>query len=164
MEYNKIQKNLEDHIQYYSMDGVDSIKWGEYGRLENVYKNNFLRKELSERASYMHKWMHNIGKEVYHSVRNFNYALVDTFSELDVLNRRYFDTSYSTILTQEMFNEICVKYCQYQVERLTEELVERQITCNSTSKMTNLVFEWNLENKQELIKIFKKLINFAEKE
>jgi hypothetical protein len=47
---------------------------------------------------------------------------------------------------------------EYQVKRLTEELLERSITSNSTSKISNLVFEWNLECKQELIKIFKNLI------
>jgi len=32
-----------------------------------------------------------------------------------------------------------------------------ELTSNSTSKITNLVFEWNLECKQELIKMFKNL-------
>ena len=102
--------------------------------------------------------MHNIGKEVYHSERSFNYVLVDKFEEIDYLNQKYFNTSYSSVFTQEMFDELCVKYMEYQVKRLTEELLERSITSKSTCKMSNLVFEWNLECKQELIKIFKKLI------
>jgi hypothetical protein len=159
MEYNKLQNSLQDYIDYYSVSGIESIKWNEYNRLENIYRNNYLTQELKERASYLHKWMHNIGKEVYHSNKNFNYALVDNFeTDIDFFNKKYFDTTCFSIFTREMFDELCVKYCKYQVKRLTEELTERSITSNSTSKISNLVFEWNLECKQELIKIFKKLI------
>jgi hypothetical protein len=158
MEYNKIQNKLQDFVDFYSRSGADSIKWDEYGRLETVYKNNSLVQDLKDRASYLHTWMHNIGKEVYESDRSFNYTLVEKFSELDFLNQKYFDTSHSLTFTQEMFNELCVKYMEYQVERLTKQLLENSITSNSTCKMLNLVFEWNLECKQELIKIFKNLI------
>jgi hypothetical protein len=158
MEYNKIQNSLQDHINYYSMSGVETIKWNEYSRLENVYKNNSLAEDLKGRAKYLHKWMHNIGKQVYKSSKNFNYAVVDTFTDLDSLNQHYFNTEESFIFTEELFNKLCVDYIQYQIDRLSEELVERSITSNSTSKISNLVFEWNLECKQELIKIFKKLL------
>jgi hypothetical protein len=160
MEYNKLQNSLQDYIDYYSASGIESIKWHEYNKLENTYRNNYLTQELKERAKYLHKWMHNIGKGVYHSNRNFNYALVDNFeTDVDFFNKKYFDTTCFSIFTREMFDELCVKYCEYQVQRLTEELTERSITSNSTSKISNLVFEWNLECKQELIKIFKKLID-----
>jgi hypothetical protein len=155
---NNFQNKLQSYIDHFSMIGIEFIKWDEYVRLEPIYKNNFILNELNERASYMHKWMHNIGKEVYHSKRNFNYALVENFeTDVDFFNKPYFDTSFSSILTQEMFDEFCLKYIKYQVERLTKELVEKIIVCNSTSKINNLVFEWNLECKQELIKIFKEL-------
>lgn len=158
MEYNKLQNSLQDYIDYYSASGIESIKWNEYNRLENIYRNNYLTQDLKERAAYLHKWMHNIGKEVYHSNRNFNYALVDNFeTDVDFFNKKYFDTTSFSIFTREMFDELCVEYCKYQVQRLTEDLTERSITSNSTSKMLNLVFEWNLECKQELIKIFKDL-------
>jgi hypothetical protein len=123
------------------------------------FGKSLVAQELKERASYLHKWMHNIGKEVYLSNKNFNYALVDNFEvDVDFFNKKYFDTSFSSVFTREMFDELCVKYCKYQVKRLIEDLTERSITSNSTSKMSNLVFEWNLECKQELLKIFKKLI------
>lgn len=158
MEYNKIQNRLQDFINYYERSGVETIKWNEYRNLEEVYKNNSLVKDLKARAEYLHKWMHNIGKEAYLSREGWNYTLVDSFSELDHLNKTGFDNSYSTIFTKEMFDKLCIDYITYQVERLTEQLVEREITSNSTSKITNLIFEWNLECKQELIKIFKKLL------
>ena len=157
MGYNKIQNRLQDLISFYERSGQDNIKWNEYKQLENVYKNNGLIQELKDRASYLHTWMHNIGKEVYHSRDSFNYILVDKFLETDVLNRNYFDNSFSTVFTQEMFDELCIEYCKYQVERLTKDLIKNSITSNSTCKISNLVFEWNLECKQELIKIFTNL-------
>lgn len=157
-KYNEIQNELQSYVKFYSRSGADSIKWDEYGRLETIYKNNSLVQDLKDRASYLHTWMHNIGKEVFESNDSFNYCLVEKFSELDYLNQKYFDTSHSLTFTEDMFDELCVKYMEYQIKRLTEQLLENSITSNSTSKISNLVFEWNLECKQELIKIFKKLI------
>lgn len=158
MEYNKIQNSLQDFITFYERSGVETIKWNEYRNLEEVYKNNKLAEDLKARAEYLHKWMHNIGKDVYISNKSFNYALVDKFSEMDFLNQKYFDTTKSIEFTKEVFDRLCFDYMTYQVERLTEQLIEREITSNSTSKITNLVFEWDLECKQELIKMFKELL------
>lgn len=155
MEYNKIQNRLQDFINYYERIGQDSIKWDEYTQLGRIYKNNYLAENLKERAKYLHEWMHNIGKEVYLSHKSFNYALVDKFSEMDSLNQKYFDTTKSIEFTKEVFDRLCFDYITYQVERLTEQLIERELTSNSTSKINNLVFEWDLECKQELIKSFK---------
>jgi hypothetical protein len=158
MEYNKIQNDLQYHIDFYGRRVVNSIKWDEYKNLENAYKNNFLKIALEERASYLHKWMHNIGKEVYISKKSFNYAIVDTFeTEINSLNQKYFDTTKSIVFTQNVFDKLCFDYCEFQVQRLIEELTEKSITINSTSKITNLVFEWCLECKQELIQIFKEI-------
>ena len=158
MENNTLQKNLQDYISFYERIGVTSIEWDNYSALEKVYKNNFIRNELKGRAGYLHEWMHNIGKEVYISNKKFNYALVKNFTEKDFLNQRYFDTSKSIEFTKDVFDRLCFDYIQYQINRLIEQLTEREITSNSTSKISNLVFEWQLECKQELIKIFKELI------
>ena len=158
MEYNNIQNKLQEYITFYERDGVTSVEWGNYYALERVYKNNSLVAQLKDKAEYLHECVHNIGKEVYKSYESFNYTLVDTFEDLDFLNQKYFNTNFSTVFTQQMFDKLCVDYMQYQVKRLTEDLLERSITSNSTSKISNLVFEWQLECKQELIKIFKNLI------
>ena len=158
MEYNKIQNRLQDFINYYERSGEDSIKWNEYRNLEEVYKNNSLVKDLKARAEYLHKWMHNIGKEVYLSREGWNYTLAESFEQLDFINKSVFDTTKSIEFTKEIFDRLSFDYITYQVGRLTEQLIEREITSNSTSKITNLVFEWNLECKQELIKSFKNLL------
>lgn len=157
MKYNKIQEKLESYIAFHERRGQGSIKWYEYTHLCWIYKDNYLAEKLKERAKYLYEWMHNIGKEVYLSHKSFNYALVEEFSEIDSLNQKYFDATKSITFTQEVFDRLCFDYCEYQVKILTEELLERGITSNSTCKMSNLVFEWNLECKQELIKMFKDL-------
>lgn len=157
MEYNKTQNRLQECISFYERSDEDSIKWNEYRHLESVYKNNYLVKYLKARAEYLHKWMHCIGKDVHLSKSGWNYILVDEFSKMDSLNQRGFDSNSSIEFTQGVFDRLCFDYCNYQVERLIEDLLERSITSNSTCKMSNLVFEWNLECTQELIKMFKDL-------
>lgn len=159
MEYNKTQIRLEEYISFYKRTGQHSVKWDEYRELEIVYKNNYLAEELEARAIFLHQWMFDIGKQVFKSNENFNYVTVNTFSKLDSLNQKYFDTSKSIEFTKELFDKLCFDYCNYQVKRFTEELLEKSITSNSTCKMSNLIFEWQLECKQELIKIFKELCN-----
>lgn len=159
MGYNKIQNKLQDYVNFYEKSGQNSIKWNEYTQLGWIYNNNYLAEKLKERLKYLHEWMHNIGKEVYLSREKWNYALVDKFSQMGHLNQKYFDTTKSITFTQELFDKLCFNYCEYQVKRLTEELTERSITSNSTCKMSNLVFEWSLGCKQELIKMFKDLSN-----
>lgn len=68
------------------------------------------------------------------SREGWNYTLVDSFSELNHLNQNVFDNNYSTIFTKEMFDKLCVDYVTYQVERLIGQLIEREITSNSTLK------------------------------
>lgn len=159
MEYNKIQNLIQAQIDHYERSGQVSINWDEYSQLEKIYENNYLVEKLKERAKYLHKWMYNIGKEVYLSHNSFHYALVDKFSEMDSLNKRCFDESKSIVFTQEVFNRLCFDYCSYQVKRLTEELIEGSITLNSSSKIENIVFEWKLECKQKLIKIFQSTLD-----
>lgn len=158
IEYNEIQNELKSFINYYEKSTIETIKWDEYRQLEKIYKNNYLVEELKARAGYLHKWMHNIGEEVYTSFKSFNYFLVDSFNEVDIYNRNNFDTSYSMTFTQAMFDKLCVDYFEYQVKRTIEDLTERTITSNSTCKISNLVFEWRLECNQNLLSIFKKLI------
>lgn len=158
MEYNNYQTKLADYISFYERNQTTSIKWDKYNQLESVYKNNAMLEELKARAGYLHKWMCDIGKEVYSHSKRFNYTLASDFDNLDWVNQRGFDTTKSITFTQEVFDRFCFDYLEYQVKRFTEELTERSITSNSTSKISNLVFEWNLECKQELLKIFKSII------
>jgi hypothetical protein len=102
--------------------------------------------------------MNCIGERVYPSFDSFDYVTVTDFPDLDRLNAAKFYPKDHKVFTEKMFEELCINYIKYQVERLTEDLLNRSITSNSTSKIDNLVFEWDLEIKQRLINIFKSMI------
>jgi len=151
---NKIETHLNYLEEFYNK-GSEKIDWDDLFDFERSYKYNFKLKEIKSRLKYLHKWRFNIGEEVYFSRNEWDYALVDTFSKLGKNNQNTFDNSYSTIMTEEMFDNLCINYINYSINYLLKDFLERQITSNSTHKLGNLAFEWELECKQELIKDFK---------
>lgn len=156
MQYNKIQTMIQEFIDKNST--VQSVDWNKYRQLEKIYKMNFISSELSDRADYLHKWMHNINLRVYKSKRSFNYCLVKEFEILDFLNRNLFETSDEIVLTEELFDELCESYIEFQINRLIEELTEKELTRNSTVPIENIVFSWQLECKQEMLKMYKQML------
>lgn len=156
MENVILTKLLE--LEKFFDKGIVSVSWNEYNKLESVYIENYLKTEFSKRIDYLLEWKQNIGKNVYKSIRRFNYTLVDGFNQLDHLNKNTYDSSNYFEFTIELYESLIIDYLKYQIERLTEDLIERPITSNSTSKMQNLVFEWQLECKQKMISYFKEII------
>jgi len=116
-------------------------------------RNDFKSKTLGRvlKRIYLHKEF--IGKEVFKYKKSFGYA--DSFQLDDMLNPLN-DTPI--LFTEELFKEFLIKYISYQIEYLTRDLVEQKIISNSTCKITNLVFEWELECNQELISFYKNLL------
>jgi hypothetical protein len=60
--------------------------------------------------------------------------------------------------TGELFQQFKLDAVAYWIQYHSEELTKHCIVSNSTSKLSNLRFEWELEMKQELIKFYKVLI------
>lgn len=58
----------------------------------------------------------------------------------------------------ENFNIFTKKYLESVIEYLVHELTETEITLDSNDKFENLLFEWEVECKQVLIKIYKKIL------
>jgi hypothetical protein len=154
---NKIEQHLTYLEEFYNR-GSKKIDWDDLSNFERSYKLNFKLEEVKVRLSYLHEWRLNIGREVYLSREKWNYVLVDDFSKLDYHNKNTFDNSYSTVFTEDMFNLLCEDYLRYSVDFLLRDFLERNITSNSTHKLGNLVFEWVLDCKQELIKEFKNAV------
>ena len=151
---NRVEQHLT-HLEEFYSKGSELIEWDDLSNFERSYKLNFKLEEVKARLSYLHEWRLNIGREVYLSREKWNYVLVDNFSKLDHHNKNTFDNSYSTVFTEDMFDLLCEDYLRYSVDFLLRDFLERSITSNSTHKLGNLVFEWVLECKQELIKEFK---------
>jgi len=93
-----------------------------------------------------------IGRKAYKYKKSFKYSS-------DFCNQGMNQTeSESVEYTSKMFDEFLIKYINYRIEFIEKELLERPITSNSTNKLNNLIFEWKLETKQELLKIYRTLI------
>lgn len=107
---------------------------------------NHLDRNLSKHMCF-------IGKKVWKLTKSFNYS--------DVPNPDFANPTDSEQVefTEELFEEFEKCYLNFLINRFTEGLVERQITSNSTCKLTNFEFEIKLEEKQELIKYFKELLD-----
>lgn len=151
---NKIEQHLTNVKEFWDK-GKAQIDWDDLSNFEKSYRYNFKVNEIKARLEYLHEWRLNIGKEVYLSRDSWNYTLVDEFYELDQHNRNSFDNSFSTMFTEEMFDSLCRCYIIYSIDYLVRDFLERDITRNSTCKLSNLVFEWQLDCKQDLIKEFK---------
>lgn len=155
---NKIEQHLT-HLEEFYNKGSEKIDWDDLSNFERSYKLNFKLKEVKARLAYLHNWRLNIGKEVYLSREKWNYTLVDSFSQLDHHNKSTFDNSYPIIFTEDDFDRLCLDYISYSIDFLLRDFLERSITSNSTWKLGNLIFEWELECKQELLKEFKSAIS-----
>lgn len=110
---------------------------------------------LSALQTNLMKYTCFIGQQVYKYKDTFNYCLVDGAVEngLNKLDKTEIE------FTEQLFNQFCFDYISFLVDRLTTELLEGQVYFRSTSKLDNLIQEWQLEEKQELIKFFKELLN-----
>jgi hypothetical protein len=156
---NRIVEYLQ-HIEEHYSKGQELIDWDDLFEFERSYKLNYKLGQIKNRLSYLHKWELAIGQSVYLSKDKWNYTLVSGYHLLDALNQREFDNTKSDTFTKEYFDRLCLDYIDYSIAYLENFLFERELTSNSTSKIKNLAFEWELECKQELIKEFKNALKY----
>jgi len=149
-----------EHIEEFYNKGSETIKWNDLSEFERSYKYNFKLEQIKARLSYLHKWNLSIGKEVYLSRDSWDYTLTDNFSSLDVLIKKNFDNSFSNTFTKEYYDRLCLDYITYSIDYLMKYLLERELTSNSTCKLRNLIFEWELQCKQDLIKDFQNSLKY----
>ena len=145
---------LENTLEKYS-DCKDLVQWDNLFDFELNYRNKIISSELLSRIEYLNSWKNNIGKEVYLSNRSFNYALVSEFPKLDHLNQSCFDANDVILFTEELFDKLVIDYIKYQIERLTKYLTDGEIYYSGGRKLNSLVYEWKIESKQVLLRIFK---------
>lgn len=157
MENNKIQDYLNYLEDSYSV-GSKLIDWDDSSNFERSYRLNFKLDYVRLRLDYIHRWSLSIGKEVYTSNKKFDYVLVSEYNKLNTANIKNFDETKSSTFTKEMFDTLCIDYIKFSYDFLLDELLNQSILSNSTNKFSNLIFEWKLECRQQLINDFKGLI------
>lgn len=102
-----------------------------------------------------------IGKMVNKKKKSFSYVFIENEKQLEECRKDFFNPieEEKVLFTDEMYETFLKAYIKYQIEYYTKALLERPITCNSTDKLSNLVFEWQLEETQWLISFYKDLLN-----
>lgn len=144
----KIQERIEFFSLFIKPTTTDKMQF------ETNCRNVFMTHQLSKRIDTIDKHFLCIGKEVYRFKNDMTVVLKEDYKP-DVFNKIYEESVIYDVESFELFQK---KYIQYQIEYLTNDLVTRSITSNSTNKFSNLEFEWILECKQELIKFFNELL------
>ena len=154
---NKIEQHLSDLALFYDR-GDKLIEWSDTHNFQKSWVLNYKLEFIISRQKTLKMWRANIGKEVHPPKDGFSYCLVEEYSESDHLYKSIFDEKQVIIFTENLFDEFCKKYLEYQVEYLTDYLLNGGLVSNSTNKLLNLTFEWRLECKQELLSKFKSVL------
>jgi len=142
---SKIKPTTTDHYQF-----------------EKNVRNEFLLEYLEGNVSIIEKHASLIGENVFKYVDNFTYTTKEDYEEklkkessFGILNKI---EKKPLLFTNELFEQFLLEYFTYLKSRLAYELCENSITSNSTNKISNAIFEWNIEGKQELHKIYKDIL------
>lgn len=97
-----------------------------------------------------------IGRKVFKFENDFNYILSDgTIMEFKLKKINYSD---EILFTDDMFNKYCFDLLNHHIEYYSYDLLERDIAKNSTYMLGNLIYTWEIEAKQNIIKFYKELI------
>lgn len=142
-----LKKVLDGMNIQYKLTGVDSFQFEKNVKID--YKADIITGHLK----LLKKHKNYINKDVYKYVRSFSFS--DDFDEQNTHNKLEDKSQKFTMLKYAQFEK---QLAEFTIERLQKELLEQPLVSNSTSKMTNLKFEWFLECKQELISIYKQFV------
>lgn len=117
-------------------------------------KNKFLARHLTQSIAILEQAEAYIGKQVFKYKNGFSYSEFKS-TDTDFLNQT---EDVAVEFTQELFQQFKLDAVTYWIQYYSEDLTQHCIVSNSSSKLSNLRFEWELEMKQELIKFYKVLI------
>lgn len=123
-------------------------------QFEKNCKAEFIAENITNKINHIEKHKSFIGKEVFKFKKSFNYT--DVLPEENIGHNPVFEQK--VLFTPQLLNSFLYDYFQFSKEYLIKRLVENQITCNSTNKLSNLQFEWQLECTQQLIKLYTEIL------
>jgi hypothetical protein len=106
-------------------------------------------------------YLHNsfLGKKVYKYKFRFSYITLDDWNKHFEFEKHLNPiTEVDGVFVREMLHQFTADYINNLIDYYTKELIENQLVSNSTNKLSNLIFEWELDEKQQLIKFLKSII------
>ena len=121
-------------------------------QFETNCKNTYMSDELKATLETLEKWEKNIGKNLFKRKNSFYYS--------EKYNSGYLNETEETFIffSNDLYNKFQFDYIENLIKYHSKNLIEQSITCNSTNKLTNLQFEWELEMNQKIIKFYKRLL------
>lgn len=94
-----------------------------------------------------------IGSTVYKYENSFRYSIgIETHDILNKINTN------PIIFTKEMYLEFEQNLLKFYIERTEEALISGQIVAGGSCKFSNLVFEWGIQSKQDLIRLYREIL------
>lgn len=118
---------------------------------ERNCRNRFMSNTLRKNVETLERYKGFIGKEIYKFKRGIGHSETPN---PDVLNPT---EDKPKLFTEEAFEEFKTKMVNYWIKYYSDDLLTREISQSSTSKLSNLIFEWQVEMKQELIKFYNEI-------
>lgn len=152
MNTDILYTSLEIHKNKIKLITTDGSKFRENCRSE--YFSKFLEGVIDN----IEKHKAYVGTNVHKRLKSFSYTDLETFNNSDYKNLNPIEEE-AVLFTEQLFNIFVKEYMEFLVSYITERLLTKPIVCNSTNKLSNLMFEWELECQQELIKVFNKVLN-----
>ncbi len=129
-------------------------------QFEHNSKNHERLESLLSFLNKIHKIHSLVGRRVYKHSKSFSYISIEEHDAMEDFDKSFNPVSpIPILLTEELVMEFCEKFTEYRIQYYTDALVNQPITCNSTSKLTNLKFEWKLEATQQLISQYKDFLS-----
>lgn len=151
METTKsIEEKMADKIKILELSIKPTID--SRSQFETNTRNVFMLDVYKMDLDHLNKWKKNIGKTVYKYLKSFSYS--ETL-ETDVLNP--IDTT-PIVFSEELYEKFKMDLIQNRITYHTNQLIKGSLSESSTSKLSNLQFEWKIECVQKLIKFYNYLI------
>lgn len=150
-------KKFSDNIEFLNRN-IKPVTT-DYNQFEKNCRNEFKVRLLDRNLSMLKEHQSFIGKNVHKRSKSFSHVMVTEEKTLESFEDVFNKIDKEPVLfTEDMFEKFKLDYINYQVEYHTRALLSQSITSNSTCKLSNLIFEWQLECKQELIAFYNELL------
>lgn len=119
--------------------------------------NTFKVNEIKRMIDLLDKHTDFIGKEVYKYKKSFSVTTLDEYNNNDDISYKTFNPIEETpfLYTLADYKKFEKDYINFRIERYQTELIERMPYESSTDTLSNLVYLWHIEAKQEILTFLK---------
>ena len=126
--------------------------------------------EINSRCSYANEILGRLiedinhlesfkGKYLHKNLSNYHYISSEEWNELDDFHKKMNPISGdSYLITDEIVENYIMDALNYKISYYSEELISKSLHQSSTNKLSNLENEWIIDEKQTMIRMFKRFL------